>query len=224
MKFILTTGWEDGVADLNQRIVSELAIGKNVLWLVSGGSNIKASVNIMSTIPSNLSRQLSVMLADERYGNVDHANSNWAQLMKAGFKLRKAQLLPVLVEGLNFEETTANYNKLAKWAFADADCVIAQLGIGDDGHIAGILPGSTAANEHTKLAVGYRSKKYDRLTLTFPALQKVTACYAFAFGNTKHQAITTLQSKQLHVAIQPAQILKQVPEAYLYNDQTGDPS
>lgn len=224
MRFILTTGWEDGIADLNKRIVRELSTGRNVLWLVSGGSNIKASVNIMDTIPAELTQQLSIMLLDERYGEVGHKDSNWTQLLKAGFDPQNAQMLPVLKQGLSLEQTARRYNKLTDWALADADCVFAQLGMGDDGHIAGIMPNSVAATEQTKLAVGYKSQKYDRLTLTFPALKSVTAIYAFAFGDTKHKAIITLQSKELDIAAQPAQILKQVAEAYLYNDRTGDHS
>ncbi|MDB5170416.1 MAG: hypothetical protein JWO35_110 [Candidatus Saccharibacteria bacterium] len=224
MQYILTTGWEDGIADLTQRLVRELTTGRNVLWLVSGGSNIKASVKIMDNIPSDLSRQLSVMLADERYGDVGHADSNWAQLLEAGFDPQHAQLLPVLQKNLTLEETAQSYNKLAGWAIADADSIIAQLGIGEDGHIAGILPGSGAAAEQIELVVGYHSESYDRLTLTLPALKSVNAIYAFAFGDTKHQALITLQSKKLDPAVQPAQILKHVPEAYLYNDQIGDPT
>lgn len=222
MKFILTSGWEDGTADLAERLVHELSTGRNVLWLVCGGSNIKASVNIMGNIPAELSKHLSVMLADERYGKVGHLNSNWEQLLRAGFDPQNAQVLPVLQEGLSLEATTLSYEKLAEWAIADADCVIAQLGIGDDGHIAGILPGSSAASEQDKLVVGYRSKPYDRITLSFAALKSVDVICAFAFGEAKHQALSTLQSEQLELAVQPAQILKQVPEAYLYNDQIGD--
>lgn len=222
MRFILTAGWEDGIADLNRRIVRDLSTGRNVLWLVSGGSNIKASVTIMNNIPAELTKQLSVMLVDERYGEVGHKDSNWAQLLAAGFDAQNAQMLPVLKDGLSLEQTARRYNKLTDWAFSDADCVFAQLGVGDDGHIAGILPGSIAATEQTKLVVGYKSDRYDRLTLTFPALKSINAIYAFAFGSTKHKALTTLQSKELDIAVQPAQILKQVAEAYLYNDQTGD--
>ncbi len=60
MKYILTAGWDDGVADLTERLVKELAGRKRVLWLVSGGSNIPASVQIMDNISGSLSEHLSV--------------------------------------------------------------------------------------------------------------------------------------------------------------------
>lgn len=221
MKFILTTGWDDGIADLTERLVRELAGGQRVLWLVSGGSNIKASVQIMDSISPKLGSNLSIMLVDERYGETGHPDSNWAGLMQAGFKGGQATLLPTLEKGLGFEQTIERYNHLAARAFKDNKVVIAQLGIGDDGHIAGILPGSAAAEETEDLVVGYHSQPYVRLTLSFTALRHVTAAYAFAFGDNKHEALNNLQNKSLPLSEQPSQILKELPEAYLYSDQVG---
>lgn len=222
MKYILTAGWDDGVADLTERLVRELAAGKRVLWLVSGGSNIPVSVQIMDNISSELSRNLSVMLADERYGEIGHPESNWAQLLQAGFEAKQATSLPILKAGLDFEQTTVNYNKLAGQAFAGNDATIAQLGIGEDGHIAGILPGSAASLETKDLVAGYESLPLSRMTLTFTGLKKISAAYVFAFGNNKHQALETLQSQDLPLGEQPSQILKKLPEAYLYSDQIGE--
>ena len=140
MQIILTAGWEDGVADLTERLVRELAAGKQVLWLVSGGSNIPASAQIMDNIPHDLSHNLTVMLVDERYGKLGHEESNWAQLMSAGFHSDEAKLLPVLQAGLSFEQTIERYSEITKVALANNEIIIAQLGIGPDGHIAGILP------------------------------------------------------------------------------------
>jgi 6-phosphogluconolactonase/glucosamine-6-phosphate isomerase/deaminase len=221
MQYILTTGWEDGVADLTERLVRELAQNKRVLWLVSGGSNIPASVQIMDNIPPELKQNLGVMPADERYGPPGHDDSNWEQLMKAGFKAGQATTLPVLQDGLSFEQTIDSYDKLARKAFSGHQVIIAQLGIGDDGHIAGILPGSPAAAGSRALAAGYRSPPLSRLTLTFSGLRQVSAAYTFAFGNTKHRALSSLRDQSLPPNEQPAQILKELPEAYVYSDQFG---
>lgn len=222
MRYILTAAWDDGVADLTERLIRELAARKRVLWLLSGGSNITASVSIMSNIDDDLSRNLSVSLADERYGRPGHADSNWTQLLGAGFDAKHARLLPVLQEDTTFEESIETYGKLAGEAFDANDVAIVQLGIGEDGHIAGILPGSPAARESTAMAAGYQAPPLSRLTLTFPALSRATAAYAFAFGKPKKKALTTLQSKSLDPVEQPAQILKKLPEAYLYSDQVGE--
>jgi len=222
MKYILTAGWEDGVADLTERLVRELAGGRRVLWLVSGGSNVIPSVQIMGNIPANLQANLSVMLIDERYGEPGHEESNWAQLMKAGFEGGEATLLPVLETSLDFDQTIARYNEIAARAFGASEVIIAQLGVGADGHVAGILPDSPAAEETDALAAGYRSDPFARLTLTFTALRRVSAAYVFAFGNTKRQELKKLQTQSIPPSRQPAQVLKQLPEAYFYSDQFGD--
>ncbi|MEK7594035.1 MAG: 6-phosphogluconolactonase [Patescibacteria group bacterium] len=222
MQFILTAGWEDGVADLTERLVRELASGKKVLWLVSGGSNIPASSQIMDNIPSRLSQNLTVTLVDERYGDVGHEESNWAQLMTSGFNSGQATLLPVLQDDMSFEQTIDYYDQIAGAALADNTIVIAQLGIGPDGHIAGILPDSSSSRDTDDIAVGYKSTPFDRLTLTYKGLRMIDVAYTFAFGNTKHQALDSLQSKSLGLAKQPSEILKEIPEAYIYNDQCGE--
>jgi 6-phosphogluconolactonase/glucosamine-6-phosphate isomerase/deaminase len=220
MQYIRTAGWEDGVADLTQRLVRELAAGQRVLWLTSGGSNIPASVQIMGNIATKFRSRLSIMLVDERYGQLDYADSNWAQLKHAGFKTEPARLLPVLQAGLDFEATVKRYNQLVKQAFASHDTVIAQLGIGEHGEIAGILSASPAAASK-QLVVGYQSTPFLRLTLTFAALRRITAAYIFAFGHIKQQTLSLLRHETLTLSQQPAQILKQLPEAYVYSDQFG---
>lgn len=221
MKYILTAGWDDGVADLTSRLVRELANGKRVLWLTSGGSNIPTSVQVMDNISSDLSKNLSVSLIDERFGEPEHSESNWAQLMQAGFKGKNATLLPVLRPDVSFEETISNYNTLIGKAFAENDIVIAQLGIGPDGHVAGILPNSPATTAKT-LVAGYEAPPLMRLTLTFPALGRITAAYVFAFGKPKQKALVSLQAGKLSPEQQPAQILNELPEAYMYSDQVGE--
>jgi len=221
MKYTLTSGWEDGIADLTERLVRELAGGKRVLWLTSGGSNIPATVQIIGNIAAKFRENLTIMLADERYGEAGHEHSNWARLERAGFKPEPAAALPVLEAGLDFEASVERYNVLARTAFADHDVVIAQLGIGEHGDIAGILPNSPAAVETDQLAVGYQSTPFLRLTLSFAGLRHITAAYVFAFGHIKHAALSRLHDQAVPLAEQPAQILKELPEAYIYNDQIG---
>lgn len=222
MKYVLTTGWDDGVADLAKRLVRELSSGKRVLWLVSGGSNIPASVKVMMNMPESLSKNLSISLIDERWGPPGHKDSNWQQLLQAGFDGKQASLLPVLRPGVGFQQAIKYYDDLIRRALADNDTAIGQLGIGPDGHIAGILPGSPAASENKALAVGYEAPPLKRLTLTFPALRRLDATYVLAFGGSKRQALESLLSEKHGLDEQPSQILKEVAEAYVYNDQVGE--
>ncbi len=222
MRFILTAGWEDGIADLTECLARNLAGGKKVLWLLSGGSNLPASVEVMDNVSAALSKNLTVSLIDERFGEEGHPDSNWTKLLAAGFDVKQGSLLPILKPGLNFEQTVERFQKILKDGRENNQTVIVQLGIGEDGHVAGILPDSPAALEKKDLVCGYQSQPFLRLTATFPAIKKADIIYAFAFGSNKQAALVSLQSKKISPIKQPDQILKQIPKAFIYNDQVGD--
>jgi len=220
LKFYKIADAQAGTAVLAERLGQELSAGKRVLWLLSGGSNIAIEVAIMNTLPPGSQPNLTIML-DERYGPYGHEDSNMQQLQAAGFVQGVATVIPVLTpDNESIEDTAARYQAAAETAFKNADVIIAQLGIGPDGHVSGILPDSPAATA-TGLVAGYRTEQFERITFTFDALKACTAAYAFAFGEGKRAQLETLRDKNLPLSTQPAQILKQIPESYVYNDQIG---
>lgn len=223
MQLLLAPDTTVAISALQQRLVTELQAGKHVLWLVSGGSNINATVAVMPQIPVELRDHLTLMLSDERYGAVGHADSNYQQFLDKGFNPGPARFIPTLQSDMSLEATAAAYSETVQAEFAKADIIISQLGIGADGHIAGALPG-TVATTSDAWVVGYDSPPYQRITLTFPALKLIDVDYSLVYGPDKQAALTQLQSANLPLAQQPAQILKLLPEAYVYNDQLGDPT
>jgi 6-phosphogluconolactonase/glucosamine-6-phosphate isomerase/deaminase len=222
MQYILTSDNAAAISDLQARLIAELTADKKVLWLVSGGSNIDASVTIMANIEPALQSTLIIMLSDERYGPVGHPDSNFQQLQDKGFSVSGATLIPTLQPGLSLDETATAYAAIIQEQFSAAEIIISQLGIGADGHIAGILPESPAASSPDALVIGYQSNPFERITCTFRALQAIDANYSLVYGADKQDALTRLQQNEVALVEQPSQILKQLPEAYVYNDQVGD--
>jgi 6-phosphogluconolactonase/glucosamine-6-phosphate isomerase/deaminase len=221
MRFVKTSNAERGVRELSKRLTTALKENKRVLWLVPGGSNIPLSVQIMQTLPEEDTKNLAIFLTDERYGEVGHIHSNEKQLMDSGFRQKQGIFIPVLAPGFSLQETQERYEQAAKRAFENAEVIIAQFGIGADGHIAGILPHS-AAVEADNWVAAYETHEHTRVTLTFPALRQVSAAYAFVFGEEKKSALEQLRDEDLPLADEPSQILKKLPEAYVYNDQVAD--
>lgn len=201
------------------RLNRELTAHKQVLWLLSGGSNIGIEVAALAAVPDNLQANLTIMLSDERYGPYGHKDSNLQQLMDAGFEPRHAKVIPVIVpESLPLKATATHYADNIRSAFAAADVRIAQLGMGSDGHIAGLLP-HTPAISATGEVVSYTTESYERISLTFEALQRISAAYLFALGPDKHKQLVKLRDTEQALDDQPAQFLKRLSEAYVYNDQ-----
>jgi 6-phosphogluconolactonase/glucosamine-6-phosphate isomerase/deaminase len=210
----------DGAGPLADRLARELAAGKRVLWLVPGGSNIPLSAAVSHRLPADLTGRLTIMLTDERYGEVGHDDSNTVQLKIAGFEPQQAQLHEVLQPGMSLEETVAHFAADFTQVISNTELVIGQFGMGPDGHIAGILPRS-AAVKSADLAFGYDAGHFTRITLTPAAITQITVAYLFAFGREKLEALNNLANQDLSLDEQPAQILKQITESYVYNDQIG---
>jgi 6-phosphogluconolactonase/glucosamine-6-phosphate isomerase/deaminase len=229
MQFIRTDRPEEGRNRITQDLRQELQLGHKVLWLISGGSNINTCRQILMDIPEEYSESLTIMLNDERFGPVGHEDSNWHQFVKDSdaegrFPQTRAKLVNVLRRG---QETLSDgvgfYERMVRDNFKANDVIISLLGMGGDGHIAGILPNSPAVSQSKDMVTGYKgSDGYLRMTLTFEALRQVNRAYLFAFGEAKKQQLENLRDQDLPLAEQPAQILKELPEAYIYNDQVGD--
>jgi 6-phosphogluconolactonase/glucosamine-6-phosphate isomerase/deaminase len=201
-------------------ITGVLAKEDKALWLIPGGSNIPISVAAMGILRGMNSNdalaRLAVTLTDERYGQDGHADSNWQQLIGAGFDFDGIKAVPVL-KGLSLEKTVAEYGKTAADLFEWADVVVGQFGIGADGHIAGVLP-HTVGVDSEEIAVAYAAETFTRATLTLAALSRMHVAFAFVFGESKREALSNLKEKDLSLAAEPSQVLKKVPEAYVYSD------
>ena len=75
MQFIYTDSPQKGRQDVFNLLVSCLKKGR-VLFLLSGGSNIEVEVSVLNRIDKQLTNNLSLMLADERYGQDGHPNGS----------------------------------------------------------------------------------------------------------------------------------------------------
>lgn len=222
MQVIKSTDPSEGVSDLSARLNSALLEGKRVLWLISGGSNINAAVNIMKQVPDNHSDQLTISLIDERFGEPGHQDSNFQQLLVAGFEPKRAHLISILKSGLSLENTAKEFEKILQNTLSSVDLSVGLVGIGEDCHIAGILPNSRAAIENEKYVCAYKSEPYERVTTTFILLEKLDIIYAFAFGANKSTALIEATEGNLSPIEKPAVILRDLKESYIYSDQVGE--
>lgn len=207
------------VAHLCITISRRLAAGEKVLWLVTGGSSIPLEAEVASRLNRTNLRNLIVTLSDERYGPVGHSDSNWQQLLDAGFNLDGATLQPVLSDK-SFEETAAQYSQMLESDWAVADYKIGFIGIGPDGHAAGIKPGSPAVNSN-KIVSAYQGDDFARLTITPKAIARLDETVSYALGEAKWPMLKRL-TKTLPIQEQPAQCLKAVAKVTIYNDYKGE--
>jgi 6-phosphogluconolactonase/glucosamine-6-phosphate isomerase/deaminase len=219
MKLIKDSSPKEVAAYLADAINSKLTSGQKVLWLLSGGSAVGVAVETLKLIDKNYIQNLSVGQVDERYGPPGHKDSNWQQLLSAGFQATGLRSLPLL-GGKDFDQTAKDAERLLEKELTTAEYKVGLFGIGPDGHTAGILPLSAAVDSQ-QLVSGYIAPDYQRLTLTARGIAALDLAVAYAAGDAKREALLNLE-RSLSVREQPAQALKLAAKLIIFNDQVGD--
>jgi 6-phosphogluconolactonase/glucosamine-6-phosphate isomerase/deaminase len=222
MRFFKISSTQPAAKNIAESIIRKLEENKKVLWLSGGGSGVKVAAEASKLLKNaaNL-KNLTFTLTDERYGPLGHADSNWQQLIDAGFSLPQATLIPVLT-GKDIKTTTEDFGRGLEEELKHADYRIGLFGMGADGHTSGILPNSPAV-EAKRFAVFYKTPEFERMTMTFNAIKKVDEGILYAVGEAKHTVLNKLE-KNVALSEQPAQILKQLNTLNVYNDYKGEDS
>lgn len=223
MRFQKVASKEEAEGILLDAIRKSLSDGSKVLWLLPGGSNIRISAAVFKLLTEDELSRITVTLTDERFGPIGHPHSNYFQLEQAGFDFSKVNATPILADKYDsLDETVERFERTINDLFAESQIIIGQFGMGGDGHIAGIMPHSVASQEIERLAVGYKTDDFTRITMTFNAILMVDRAYLIAFGQSKLEALVSLRDKAIELNAQPAQILRQVNDVLVINDMIGE--
>lgn len=220
MKFV-AQGKEAAAQALYTCLSSELQLGRHVLWLVCGGSNIPTEAEVMRQLSEHHAAaldNLTILPMDERYGPVGHSDSNYHQLQEAGFKPGGALWMDVLAKNMPLGDTVAYYEDLFANAAAVADTIVGTFGLGTDGHTAGVLPHSPAVADSISSVVGYDSPPFVRMTLTPQELARTQHAYVLAYGESKREPLTRLQAHTEPLEALPAGLLYDIPDTHIYSD------
>jgi 6-phosphogluconolactonase/glucosamine-6-phosphate isomerase/deaminase len=213
-----TTDPKDAAEEITASIFRKLKQRKRVLFCLAGGSAIKVGLEVSALLKDedkeNL-KNLTITLTDERFGPIGHPDSNWQQLLEKGFFCPQAKLVPVLA-GDDLAETARRWADSIQKEFEAAEYKIGLFGIGADGHTAGILPGSDALGSEN-FAFGYKTEKFDRITMTLKAIEKIDEAFVWMQGSDKWPVLENLD-KEMDIRQQPAQILKKVPLLTIFTD------
>jgi len=204
-----------------------------VLLLLSGGSALDVADYLKE---KDLGGHVTVSVVDDRYSTDPEVN-NFAQLKKRGISdqcenANVDMLHTEVKDGESLGEYARRYESQIKhwFAYHPAGVIIALLGIGSDGHTAGILPHPdnkpafhNLFEDEETFVVGYdagdKNKYALRATVTNYFLRKhVHYAVAFVSGDNKRDALeaTLSSSGELHVT--PARILKEMRDVTLYTD------
>lgn len=202
-------------------IVPLLADNKCVIWLVSGGSALTVAVRARQLIGKAVTTdQLHVGLADERYGSPGHADSNYQQLIDAGFLTKNVIMHPVLA-GKDTAQTAASYAATLGYLLNKSDAAIGLFGMGKDGHTAGLLPDNPIMQK-PNLADYYIAPDFERISITPLCIGRLDAAVLYAVGKDKWPALKTLENSASERL--PVCALKKAASLIVYSDYKGGSS
>lgn len=218
---------EEGIK-VAKKILYQSSNKKTVLFL-SGGKT-----------PKNLYEQLArekklkigaVGMVDERYGKKYHENSNEFMVKESGFlqylESKAVPFFPILKEGLDRKETAKKYEESVRFLLSEFSQSIAILGMGSDGHTAGIpsrINDEQLTMNNSSLATefdDFPSPQRERITLTFEGLSKIDFLILMVFGEDKKEALEKMMQEGSETEI-PARFFmrpKIAPKTLLITDQ-----
>lgn len=204
------------------RIIELLDEGHKVLWLLSGGSGGQVCIDVSKILKSHNLENLFVTMSDERYGEPGHPEENFHQLIKRGLELPGATMYRPLIIGVREDIANVFNSKLGE-LYKQTDYHIALLGIGSDGHTAGIKPHSYAVDS-TQNVESFVGDDFERITVTPALLGQFDEVIVQAYGSEKHEIMEKLlniSAKDIDMQSFPAGIIKKIPKVTIWSDYKG---
>ncbi len=200
MQFQLVKDLAAGVDKAAQLLVEEVD-PKTILFL-AGGSTPKSLYEKLAT--AQVIRPAGVGLIDERYGVPMHEKSNELMIRETGFLdyLDRSNIPfhSMLQQDFDREQDARFYDQKARDLFFHFPRSVAIVGIGKDGHIAGIAPNRThftnpmfdpsRANLYVSEFDDPTGPFGQRISMTFAGLALIDLMIVFVFGKDKQKALT----------------------------------
>lgn len=209
---------------------------QSVLLLLSGGSSFDVLRELDHSV---MGPHCTVGVLDERYSKNDEEN-NFMQLMKTNFYGEALAAGSVFIDtrvrdGETLEELRSRFEEgIIDWERNNkTGVVVATMGVGADGHTAGIMPFPEDEatfhrlfdDEQTGAAAYDATGKNPypmRVTVTLSFLRSmVDHAICFAAGEEKKEAIERLLASSGTLAETPARIMREMKSATLYSDHTA---
>ena len=162
---------------------------------------------------------LHLFWGDERHVPPDHPDSNYRMVQET--LLARAPVPPgnvhrIPAENPDAAEAARGYEGILRAFFRLKEGQVPRfdlvlLGLGADGHVASLFPGSEALRETGRLVAApwIESLKTHRITLTPPVIQSAAAVLVLASGEEKAEALKRALSPEGRVEECPARLLNE---------------
>lgn len=202
MKIQKVRSQEEGV-DVAKKVLYSIC-NKDTLLFLSGGKTPKSLYEQLAK--EKKLKVGAVAMVDERYGEPFHETSNELMIEKTGFlNFLSSQNIPfysVLENKRTRVETAKDYDQLLEHLLQSFHNKIGILGIGSDGHTAGLPVGiknSELRMRNDALVAefdDFPGPQKERITMTFKAISEFTSILVLVFGEDKKEALKEMFTRK----------------------------
>ncbi|HUZ92270.1 MAG TPA: 6-phosphogluconolactonase [Methylocella sp.] len=176
-------------------------------------------------------RKLHLFWGDERFVPMDHADSNFRMAREAFIDhvpIPPAQVHPILTGTGTPENSAALYEQTLQSFYGSKTLEperplfdVTLLGLGEDGHIASLFPGTKALNERGAWVTPVIGAKPEpRVSLTYPALESSGVILFVVSGAKKRDVLSRVLANEQAL---PAARLATRGTIYLFADRAALP-
>ncbi len=182
-------------AEILAAVLGEIVrAGRSPRLAIPGGSAMNAVVPTRDKLGTNW-EQVRLTWVDERCVPASSPDSNRGTAARAGLlnDPDPAIALPLYVDGESGSQAVARCQAALDVQF-DRALDVALLGMGEDGHVASLFPGTAPPEEDAWVAYVTSSPKPppERITLTLEFLDTASHCILLATGESKRCALERL--------------------------------
>jgi len=209
----------DKAAELICKKLDRITMEKmSCLVLLSGGSAVNIYQRLAEYIKRSqfVSENLAVGQVDERFRPENSDDINAVQIEKTGLievlKRKGIKFYKILQKG-SLERAADEYNRIMEELFRSYKFKMAILGIGRDGHTAGLLPGYRKEWDKNTFVTGYKNKGEfpERITITPKAFGRLDYGLTIVAGEEKREVMEgILKKKEIDVNLLPGILINRI--------------
>ncbi|MCE5228734.1 6-phosphogluconolactonase [bacterium] len=212
----------DDIDQLGDKFAETLAVrvkecaGRRFFLALSGGRTPESLMHRL-TLPGLRDaapwEKVELFFTDERPVGPDHPDSNYGMVQRAWLDSgavpegqvhrMQGEAGSLAAEAERYEDLITRIVPPGPTSFPAFDLIV--LGIGDDGHVASLFPGTKALDETMRVTTVNHVPKLglDRLTITFPVINAAREIWMIVCGESKSAAVARALSGPPQSLIEP---------------------
>jgi|CXWL01.1.fsa_nt_gi 6-phosphogluconolactonase len=211
------------VASIRTRILKKVKSGNIFRLALSGGSTPRSIFKLLAKQKDIDWSLVEIYMVDERYVPLEDRRSNYRMIHENLIKYLKT------LYGFHYFNTVLNIPDALKDYERQLDIHhqhffdLVVLGVGPDGHTASLFPNSkalTISNRLTAHTTTDQFEVYDRLTLTYPALECSQEIFFLLKGKEKRAVFSQLQNASANDQHLPAARLFRLDKTQVFFAET----